>query len=107
MPRERLLAGVALLVAHALALDALSRPGPAVPANLDRATVCSRPYHPGINTAHGGQRRKRRARQLPDLQAAGAHRQARPALLRHRDLRHARRGPEASRARLRLTPALH
>jgi hypothetical protein len=47
---EHLAVGTVDAVAHALAVDALAHPGPAVPARLDPVTVCARPYHPGINT---------------------------------------------------------
>ena len=39
-------------VAYALAVDALTHPGPADPSRIDPATVCSQPSMPGVNPAN-------------------------------------------------------
>jgi hypothetical protein len=36
---------------YALVIDALTHPGPADPNRIDRATVCSQPFAPGIDAA--------------------------------------------------------
>jgi pimeloyl-ACP methyl ester carboxylesterase len=46
---EHLAIGTQDNTAYALAIDALSHPGPAVPSNIPTATVCTNPLMPGIN----------------------------------------------------------
>jgi len=46
---EHLSIGTQDNTAYALAIDALSHPGPAVPSNIPTATVCTNPLMPGIN----------------------------------------------------------
>ena len=48
-PNEHLGIGTVSNTAYALALDALSNPGPADPARVDTASVCAQPLMPGVN----------------------------------------------------------
>jgi hypothetical protein len=48
-PSEHLGIGTVSNTAYQLALDALSNPGPADPARIDTASVCTQPLMPGVN----------------------------------------------------------
>jgi pimeloyl-ACP methyl ester carboxylesterase len=47
---EHLMIGTIDPVAYALAIDALTHPGPADPARLNPVDICGRPYHRGVNS---------------------------------------------------------